>query len=272
MPMHNVNGTELFVETIGSGPALVLMHGGLGLDHGAFRPYFDQLADEATIIYYDHRGNGRSQRLDDYANELTFDQMVADLVGLLDILGLEKATLLGHSYGGFIAQSVAVAHADRLTGLVLVDTVPAFDYQPAPTGTDEQLAAFGELFSGPVADDATWARLWSTVWPLYFNRYDPQVAARIHGDTHYVGDAWNTAAGLLGAFNTLDELPGIDVPTLAVAGRHDFITPPEPGAVRLQQLMPNAELAVFDNSGHYPFIEEEATFFTRLRTFLADLD
>jgi len=268
MSARSINGTELYVETVGSGPALLLLHGGLGLDHTYFRPYFDQLSDQSTLIYYDHRGNGRSARPDDFAAELTFDNLVADAVGVLDHLGIERATVLGHSYGGFIAQPMAAAHPDRVEKLVLANTVPAFDYQPMPSGTDEQLAAFGALFSGPTTDDEHWRSLWTTVAPLYVHRFDAEENARIDAATHYSAAAWNTAAGLLATFNTVDQLPGIDAPTLSLTGAHDFITPPEPGAERIANLIPNAEVAIFDNSGHYPFIEEQAAFFARLRTFL----
>ncbi|MEM9135671.1 MAG: alpha/beta fold hydrolase [Actinomycetota bacterium] len=269
MALQAINGTELHVETIGSGPPLLLMHGGLGLDHAAFRPYFDRLADRYTVIYYDHRGNGRSARLVGDPPELTFDELVGDAVGVLDALGLERATVLGHSYGGFIAQSLAAAHQDRLAALVLMNTVPAFDYAPEPSGTDEQLAAFGSLFTGPIADDETFGATWSTVWPLYFHQYPADDAARIHGETAYSASGWNASAGLLGTFNTLEALPTIETPTLCVGGGHDFITPPDPGARRLTDLLPAAELAVFDDSGHYPFIEESDAFFATLEAFLA---
>ncbi|MEL6983115.1 MAG: alpha/beta fold hydrolase [Actinomycetota bacterium] len=271
MPAIQINDTNLHVETNGSGPPLVLLHGGLGLDHTYFRPAFDQLADRATLVYYDHRGNGRSDRPADYGAEMTLDQLVADTVGLLDHLGHEQAVVLGHSYGGFLAQLLAAAHPDRLRGLILCNTVPAFDYQPAPSGTDEQLAAFGAAFSGPMADDEAWHQTWSTIWPMYFHRWDAAEAARVDAGTHYVAEAWNTAAGLLATFNTIDQLPGIDVPTLVVSGRHDFITPPEPGGDRIAGLLPNAELAVFEDSGHYPFMEEESAFFARLGQFLDGL-
>ena len=57
-------------------------------------------------------------------------------------LGHDKIILFGHSYGGFLAQEYAIRYPDRLAGLILANTVPAFDYQPAPNGTEEQLAAF----------------------------------------------------------------------------------------------------------------------------------
>jgi len=267
--LRSINGTEIHVESVGSGPPLLLMHGGLGLDHTYFRPYFDQLADQATVIYYDHRGNGLSAQPSDYSTGLTFDHLVADAVGVIDEFGFEKATILGHSYGGFIAQKVAAAHPDRLSGLVLVGTVPAFDYQPAPSGTDEQLAAFGRLFSEPAPDDSVWQSLWNTILPMYFHQWDADEAARIDNETKYVAQAWNTAAGLLATYNTLDDLPNINVPALCIGGAHDFITPPGPGVVRLADMLPDAELAIYDYSGHYPFIEEQAGFFRQLREFLS---
>ena len=57
-----INGHEIFYETLGEGPAVMVLHGGLGLDHTYLRPYFDQLADTHTVIFYDHFGNGRSER------------------------------------------------------------------------------------------------------------------------------------------------------------------------------------------------------------------
>lgn len=269
MSTHAINGTELHVEAVGSGPALLLLHGGLGLDHTYFRPYFDRLADQHTVVYYDHRGNGRSARPADYAAELTFDNLVADAVGVLDALEIDQAAVLGHSYGGFIAQPLAAGHGSRISKLVLANTVPAFDYAPAPSGSDDALAAFGALFSGPVTDDAHWRGLWSTAVELYYHHWDADEAARIDAATHYAGDAWNIANGLLATFNTLEQLPAIDIPTLCLTGAHDFITPAEPGAERIASLMPNAEVAIFENSGHFPFIEETDAFFARLGDFLA---
>lgn len=124
--MAAVNGANLYYEQIGNGPAVLMMHGGLGLSHDYFRPYFEALAATHTVVYYDHFGNGRSDKPDDYA-QMDFDRLVSDAAVLMTGLGHETFTLIGHSYGGFIAQEFAAAHMDRLDGLVLIDTVPAFD-------------------------------------------------------------------------------------------------------------------------------------------------
>ena len=183
-------------------------------------------------------------------------------------LGHDVFTLIGHSYGGFIAQHFAANYPDRLSGLVLVATVPAFDYQPTLSGSDAQMQSFGKLFSEPMADDDDWKATWNTVVEMYFHKWDAKTGADLDARTHYDHRAWNASGGLLGSFNVLADLPNITTRALVIAGRHDGITPPEPGAERIASLLPNAELRVFEASGHYPFIEEEDAFFNALGSWL----
>ncbi|NRB04096.1 MAG: alpha/beta hydrolase [Rhodobacteraceae bacterium] len=263
-----INGAELYYESIGSGPAILMMHGGLGLSHDYFRPYFDALAETHTVVYYDHFGNGRSTKPADYA-EMTFDRLTSDAAALMTSLGHDSFTLIGHSYGGFIAQEFAASYSDRLDRLVLIDTVPAFDYAPSVSGTDTQMAAFGKLFSQPMADDADWQATWGPVVQMYFHEYDDAIGSDLDARTVYEHRAWNAAGGLLATFNTLEKLPKVDTRALVMAGAHDGITPPGPGAERIAAALPNAELAIFDDSAHYPFIEEQAAFFATLTAWLA---
>lgn len=263
-----INGANLYYETLGSGPAVLMMHGGLGLSHDYLRPYFDRLSDTHTVVYYDHFGNGRSDKPEDYS-EMTFDRLTSDAAALMTSLGHDTFTLIGHSYGGFIAQEFAASYGDRLDGLVLIDTVPAFDYQPSVSGSDEQMAAFGKLFTQPMADNAEWKATWNPVVQMYFHAWDPEIGADLDARTVYEHRAWNASGALLGTFNTLEKLPGITTPSLVIAGRHDGITPPGPGAERIASALPNADVAIFEQSGHYPFIEEEQAFFTKLTQWLA---
>ncbi len=263
----SINGGEIYFESVGDGPPILLMHGGLGLSHDYLRPYFDQLAETHTVVYYDHHGNGRSERPDDYT-KMNFDRLISDAAGLMDHLGHKKFTLVGHSYGGFIAQEFAAQKSSQLDKLILIDTVPAFDYKPTVSGSDEQMQAFGKLFGGPMADNADWKATWNPVVQMYFHKWDAKVGADLDKRTVYEHRAWNSAGALLATFNMIEKLPKIETPTLVIAGRHDGITPPKPGAERIASLMPNATLMVFENSGHYPFIEEQASFFGKVKNWL----
>ena len=77
MSQATVNGANLFYEVTGDGPPLMMMHGGLGLDHTYFLPWFNQLSDIAQLIFYDHRGNGRSDRSINY-EEITLGLFAED--------------------------------------------------------------------------------------------------------------------------------------------------------------------------------------------------
>ena len=123
-----VNGTTLFYTTHGHGIPTLLMHGGPGLDHTYFRPWLDALGDVAELIYHDHRGNGRSERPSSL-DELNHETWVEDADRLRAVLGHERIVVLGHSYGGLLAQEYALAHPERLAGLILCCTAPAMDYQ-----------------------------------------------------------------------------------------------------------------------------------------------
>jgi len=131
----------------------------------------------------------------------------------------------------------------------LIDTVPVFDYHPSVSGTAAQMAAFGKLFSEPMADDADWQANWNSVVQMYFHNWDPKVGADLDSRTFYEHRAWNAGSALLGTYNTLDKLTNIDVPAMVVAGRHDGITPPEPGAERIAKILPNA-VSYFSNKVH----------------------
>ena len=90
----------------GSGFPLIVLHGGPGLDHQMFRPYFDPLAVDFRLLYVDERGQGRSERVD--PTTLTLDRFARDVDLLAQALGLERFALLGHSFGAIITTYHAV--------------------------------------------------------------------------------------------------------------------------------------------------------------------
>ena len=118
-----IDGTRtLWVESEGSGEPLILLAGGPANSHVVFHPVFSELANRFRVIYYDYRGRGRSVPLD--ASEgVTFAGDVADLEMLRQSLDVARLNIYGFSYGGLVAQAYALAHPDRVSRLVLANTL-----------------------------------------------------------------------------------------------------------------------------------------------------
>ena len=272
--LTSANGTTLFTESLGQGPAILVLHGGLGFDHTYFRPYLDPLADANRLVYLDHRNHGRSGRPP--IEQLTHEQLAADVEAIRSSLGLGKMILFGHSYGGFVALEYALRYQDRIAGLVLCCTAPAIDYADVVMenakrkGTPKQFAAVEKVFAGTIDTDEELRATWPDVLPLYFVSYDPALGAELDRKGSYSGAAFHRAfTSLVPAYNVAPRLGEIRVPTLIFSGRHDWITPVTQGGQRLKDGIPGSELVVFERSGHYPFIEEQPAFLTALRSWLA---
>jgi pimeloyl-ACP methyl ester carboxylesterase len=119
MTMMSIREVSLNVEVVGHGYPLLLMHGGPGLDHWSLRP-FRQLADRFTLIFYDHRCNGRSTGAP--VESMTWENLTADADALRHELGFEEWAVLGHSFGGHVALEYALRYPQSLSHLVLLDT------------------------------------------------------------------------------------------------------------------------------------------------------
>lgn len=270
-----VDGAEIFYVTHGLGQPLMLMHGGLGPDHSYFRPWLDALGDDHSLIYYDHRGGGRSSRLERF-DGISHDTLVDDADRLRAHLGHDSMVLLGHSYGGMLALEYALRHPERLDGLILCCTAPAWDYDEelaanaAARGTPEILEAAARLRQAPIADDETYRRLHVAIQPLYFHCVDETVIAEIDARTHYSASAYDLSEVLLADFNITDQIHRISVPTLILVGRDDWVTPPSQ-AERMHRELSHAQVVCFEESGHYPFIEETEHFVETVRTWINKL-
>jgi len=269
---------ELFHLTIGSGVPLLALHGGPGWDHSYLRSALDPLGDVAAITYTDLPGNGRSPgptterewkslRVSDVADQI--DQ-------LRERLGITRMILFGHSFGGAVAQEYALRHPDRLYGLILVASYPAFDYAPVVldgmlrVATEAQRAALLEAFSAPLRDDSHFRDVWQTVLRLYFS----EGAARA-GDDAFANSIPRAAAYNWGVqvalrdFSTLERLRELELPVLIVSGDQDRMAPLEHAALRLVRGIGGAELEVFEGAGHFPFVEQPSRWETAVRRWLS---
>ena len=114
-------GAKIYFKTLGRGVPLLLLHGGPGADHSDFLPALRPLARHCQLVLIDERGSGRSERLKD-SKGYTLDRMVKDIEHVREHLKLPRIVVLGHSFGGILAQAYAVKHPRRILGLVLAGT------------------------------------------------------------------------------------------------------------------------------------------------------
>ena len=268
-----LNGVDTYYETAGSGPALVCVHGGPGLgDHRRYKRWMAALADAFTLVYYDLRGCGQSG--DPAEGGYSHDDFVADLDALRAHLGFERMALLGTSYGGFISLEYALRHQERLTHLLLADTASSKHHDEAAKRNalasdlpmDRSLLL--SLFEGRMRNDEEFRRAYAMIQPLYRVRPDPAADAAALAEMRFRHRAHNFAFSRnLPAYDLRHRLGEIAVPTLVLCGRHDWITPLEESELMASRI-PNAELVVFDHSGHSPMMEENDAFLAAVRGFL----
>ena len=119
MTHMQIRDVSLFVKVMGKGYPLVLMHGGPSLDYQTLLP-LEPLADQFTLIFYDHRCNGRSEGAE--VSSMTFENLTADADALRQTLGFDRWGVIGHSFGGNVALEYALRYPQSLSHLVLMDT------------------------------------------------------------------------------------------------------------------------------------------------------
>lgn len=272
-----VNGAQLYYELHGpkDAPALVILHGGPGV--GDCRDQvrdFGPLTDEFRLLFYDARGSGRSEEQPPYTHE----QWVADVNELTRQLGIETFALLGHSYGGIVAQEYVVADASRVRRLILVDTSPSTveNAESIRRALEADLPGIEEgwlrkLFEGRVDSNEEMRGMWEALLPLYFEGpFDPALPKQIADDTYFHYATHNHAFSVNNPnYDVRDRLPQVDVPTLVICGGNDWITPLAKSE-EIVSLIPDSRLEVFANSGHMPMIEEGERFIEVLRGFLRE--
>ena len=255
MALVSVDGCELFVTEVGTGPPALVMHGGLGLDHTYLTPGLDQLGKLRRLYYYDHRGNGRSGCPP--METLSLTQLADDANGLRESIGVDRISVIGHSYGGFVALEFAVTYPERIDKLVLLDTAPAGDYLNELVANARSRGAADEIhrfFESVPRTDEELAELWLAFAPIFFVNYDAGQFQEVMRRTIYCAAAANASSELLMKWSAVDRLDRVTASTLVLTGRHDWITPPEQ-AERIALGIPKAEVVIIEDAGHFPWLE-----------------
>lgn len=264
MPLLAVNGTELYYERTGSGPPCVVLHGGLGVDQTIYRRSLDPLSELYDVVTFDHRGNGRSGRPP--SSTLTMEQLADDAAAVITQLELDGPTVIGHSYGGFVAQELALRHPGSVGALVLVATTPGQlgAGEDPDEGRGPPLPADAAAVLGSVpADDAAVADGIRRLLPWYLHRRDVGEVEELMAGTVFSRDAMVRGFEVLASWSSVDRLHRIGVPTLVVVGAHDVFTSP-PQSRRIASRLAGSRLVELADSGHFPWLDEPERFFAVL--------
>jgi proline iminopeptidase len=276
MTTMSVRGVSLFVKVIGRGYPMAIMHGGPGADHTSMLS-LRALANRFTLVFYDHRCNGRSVGAD--VTSLTWENLAADADALRQTLGFKRWAVLGHSFGGMVALECALRYPERLSHLVLLDTCG--DLRWAQKNAPGLLAQRGyspdtvnlarRFLNGQIASNEMMSALMKLrgayyPYPLSLVRVaqvlatglraKPQPEALIHG----YGQS-------LRGWTVMDRLVEIRIPTLIMGGRGDFQFPPEHQA-ELAAGIANARLQIVDRAGHNPHQERPGEVMQAIREFI----
>lgn len=253
MPKISANGIQLYYEVHGEGRPLVLISG-LGYTLWQWRRMVPLLAGHFQVITFDNRGVGGSdQPVGPYSAQL----LAADTAGLLDALAIEKAVVMGHSMGGFIAQAMALGFPHKLEKLILSSTnfggprhVPATT-EAMKIMTDVSVDAVTRFKNGLTVSTAPgwpdrhpemveeWTK-WRMAHPIDPAAYQAQLAIGL--------SLYPEAAAFEG------KLTNVKVPTLILAGEHDQVVPPE-NASLLAEKIPDSQVVILPDAGHFFPIE-----------------
>lgn len=257
MARASVNGVELWYEQTGSGPHLVQIGGAVSA-HEGYVTVTPAMRERFTVIDYDHRGYGQSDRP---KQRYTMATWADDLAGLLDAIGVERTHVHGGSMGGFIATLFAARYPERVDRLVISGAVAKCDRM-----AKAQLEVW-KLIARAYGTDSD--ELVMELSTKAFSRgfYDTAVgpdelAAIREVVARNVGpDVFCDACDAMIETDVTAELSQIAAPTLLLCGDEDILTPldcgPEGvGMRRMAELIPNARLHVFSSCGHGNLMEQ----------------
>ena len=258
----------------GSGPSVLLLHGGPGMGFEYLRELADELAEENDVAWYQQRGQEPSAAERPY----TVAADVDDARRVLDALGWEQAYVVGHSWGGHLALHVAEAMPERLLGVLAVDPLgsvgdgrwPEFDeeiFRRTPEDVRARARELDELSMAGAVDDELALEGFRLVWPAYFAEpatAPPMPEVRLSSDR-----SAEMIPSILAELPALEAgLPRISVPVGFVHGAKSPM--PLGASTDAAERIPGAWVDVVEGAGHFIWVEAPGAVRTALRRLTRD--
>lgn len=283
----DVNGARLWVVTVGQGAPLVLISGGPGGAHISLRD-FDSLAKDNMLIYFDGFGRGKSDTAKE-VKEYSLARDIEDVEGLRKALKLDKINVLGHSYGGVVAQGYALKYPGHVNHLILANTFHSNAmWQANDDNSNHELKTnYPELWEkltalrakGVISSDQAHQDIYNRMPYGFLYAYNPdnfryprhkRYPNEFNTKLYYqlVGPDGDFVVGNdIGAFDYRDQLKSLKMPVLIYGGRYDRVAVPYM-MVQYKEFCPQAKFVLFEQAGHNPQVETPNDLFAVIERFL----
>ncbi|HWP81030.1 MAG TPA: alpha/beta fold hydrolase [Bacteroidota bacterium] len=276
-----INGVRLYYKMIGSGEPILVVHGGPGLEHSYFLPQMEDLARTHRLIFFDHRGHGKSDIPGD-TTAMGITNFVNDIEELRKEFNLGTMNLMGHSWGGLVAMWYAVTYPHNLKSLLLINST-------SPRSED-RIIGMAEVSKRTTRQDsvdraailrsedfrARKAEAFERLFRINFRalladrRFADSLRLRFPPDYAVRNRVLQYLRKDLDSYDLTNDLRLIDVPTLILHGDSD----PTPVEISrsLQSHIHGSTLVILERAGHFPFVEQPTAFRTAIDTFLNSLE
>lgn len=254
LPKVKPDDVALYYEVHGAGTSLLLIPG-LGSDSSSWGNIVRRLSEHFKVIALDNRGAGRSEVPD---KRYTVGQMANDVIRLLDYLKVEKACVIGHSMGGYIAQELAIHYPEHIEKLILEST--------APVSSERNNALFLKFYRERQngEDLETWIRRW-TPWLFSAKCLSREafIEAFVKNGANYPyaqpADGFKGQIDAIASFDARERLDRIKAETLIIEGREDVLVLPKE-AEALAEKIPGSVLQFLSDEAHCIHLENPGLF------------
>jgi proline iminopeptidase len=264
------DGVRLSYRTIGRGAPVVVIHDGPGFEKSLMYGGFDPLASDLRVIYYDQRGCGKSQPLSPVIPSTVGDN-VEDLEALRRYFHLPQMSLAAHGWGAVIAIEYARKYGKYVHSMILITPLSPFSPGPRLERVADALSAEDRHRLLQITNHPTLSMLekresmMRMIMPLLFYRKEGLDHVNL-GEIRYAPDVNIRLNEDLKSMELLRLLPTVDVPTLVVVGRNDILTPMMDQMAYADGIRSSCAI-VFNDSGHFPFLEERKLFTSVAKEF-----
>lgn len=274
-----VRNAEIFCRVVGEGDPIIVIHGGPGLSQDYLYPQLKQLGEDYLVIFYDQRSCGRSTG-ELNSETICVTQFLEDIDAIRETFGFEKVTLMGHSWGGFLAANYAVLSPEKVEKLVLLNSMPLNsddvflflnEWKQKMEPIQKELESIEQSVEFREGNPSVFEKYYRLIFGVYcFRTADVnQLDLRMTSDAYLNGLRVNLIfreTVFMNPFDLREKLQQLQMPVMIVHGENDLIPPVT--AENIHNVIGSSEYVLLKECGHFPYVEVPEEFFAELNAFL----